>query len=112
MGQVGGAEHGGSSGLDGFGPPVVDVGRHLQTDTGIAMFVVVPAKERLAVHPGRLDRGEAGGKVGPVLQRLELGLGVRVDARNPEVTTLLLASTLRLGLHSSRSRPSTRKPPS
>src|ERR687885_180601 len=44
----------------------------------MAMLLVVPGKEDLAVGPGGLDRGELAGEVGPVLQGLELRLGVRV----------------------------------
>src|SRR5664279_2841050 len=42
------------------------------------MFRVVPAKEGLAMCPCVFDRAEAFGEVGPVLQGLELCLGVRI----------------------------------
>src|SRR5450759_1295611 len=54
------------------------VGRDEQPQTGVPVLVFVPAEEGLTVHASRFDRGEAGGEVGPVLQRLELGLGVWV----------------------------------
>src|SRR5664280_41403 len=68
----------GPFGVDGLGAPVVHVGRDVQPQTGVPVLVVVPAEEGLTVHASRFDRGEAGGEVGPVLQRLELGLGVWV----------------------------------
>ncbi len=44
----------------------------------MAVLVVVPAEEVLAVRPGGLDRAEPRGKRRPVLQGLELRFGVRV----------------------------------
>jgi len=42
----------------------------------VAMLLVVPREEVLAVHARRLDRGEPTREAGPVLQRLELRLTV------------------------------------
>jgi hypothetical protein len=56
----------------------VDVGGGVQAEAAVAVLVVVPAEEVLAVRPGGLDRGEAAGEAGPVFQGLELGLGVGV----------------------------------
>src|SRR5688572_12379849 len=57
------------------------VGRH-EADAGMTMLGVVPAKEVLAMRTGVLDRPEARWKVGPVLQRFELRLGVRIVIRD------------------------------
>jgi hypothetical protein len=64
--------------LEGFGLPVVDVGGGVQAASAVAVLVVVPAEEFLAVGPGGLDRGEPGGERGPVLQGRELRFGGRV----------------------------------
>jgi hypothetical protein len=48
----------------------------MQAQRGMTMFIVVPAEEDLAVQSGGLDRVEPAWEVGPVLQRLELGLAV------------------------------------
>jgi transposase InsO family protein len=48
----------------------------MQAQSGMAVFVVIPREEDLAVQSGGLDRVEPAGEVGPVLQRLELGLRV------------------------------------
>jgi hypothetical protein len=78
VGGVGGGEGGGSFAADGGGVPVVEVGRGVQADPGVAVVVVVPGQERLAVRPGGLEGAEPGGEPGPVFQGLELRLGVRV----------------------------------
>ena len=77
-------EHAGALVADCFGGAVVDVGRGVQAEPGMAVLVVVPAEEGLAVQPGGLDRAELAGEIGPVLESLELGLGVakrRIGAR-------------------------------
>ena len=61
-----------------FGGAVVDVGGRVKCQPGVAMLIVVPREEVLAVHARRLDRGEPAGEVGPVFQRLELRLAERV----------------------------------
>ena len=78
MGVVGGVQDLGAPGLDGCGAAVVDVGGGVQAEPAVAVLVVVPGEEVLAVRPGGLDRGEPGGEGRPVLQGLELRLGVRV----------------------------------
>ena len=65
-------EHGGALVTDGLGGAVVDVGGSVQAQP-VAMFVVIPGEEGLAVPAGGLDGVEATGEVGPVLQGLELG---------------------------------------
>ena len=57
---------------------VVDVGGGVQAEAAVAVVVVVPGEELLAVGSGGLDRGEAAGEAGPVLEGLELGFGVGV----------------------------------
>ena len=56
----------------------MDVGGGVKAEPGVAMLVVVPTEEDLAVPPSGFDRGEPVGEVGPVLQRLELRLAERV----------------------------------
>ena len=56
----------------------MDVGGGVQAEPAVAVLVVVPGEEVLAVGAGVLDRGEAAGEVGPVLEGLELRLGVGV----------------------------------
>ena len=46
-----------------------------QADSRMAVFVVVPGKESLTETAGILDGAEAFREIGPVFQRLELGLG-------------------------------------
>ena len=72
VGGVGGGEHVRPGGLDGLGAAGVDVGGGVQAQPGMAVFLVIPGEEDLAVCPGGLDRGEAAGEVRPVLQGLEL----------------------------------------
>ena len=78
VGEVGGVQDLGACGPDGRGVAVVDVGGGVQAEPAVAVLVVVPGEEFLAVRAGGLDRGEPGGEARPVLQRLELRLGVRV----------------------------------
>jgi hypothetical protein len=78
VGVVGGGQDAAALGPDGFGVAVVDVGGGVQAEPAVAVLVVVPAEEFLAVRPGGLDRGEPGGERRPVLQGLELRLGVGV----------------------------------
>ena len=61
---------------------VVDGGRSHQADTAVAMFVVVPVEEVLAVSAGVLDRAETIGEVRSVLQGFELRLGVWIVIRD------------------------------
>ena len=68
--EVGGVQYLGSPGPDGCGPVVVDVGGGVQAEAAVMVLVVVPREEFLAVRPGGFDRGEPGGEVRPVLQRL------------------------------------------
>ncbi len=67
MGGVGGGQDLGAPGLDGPGPPVVDVGGGVQAEPAVMMVVVVPGEEVLAMRPGGLDRGEPGREIRPVL---------------------------------------------
>ena len=71
---VGGVEYAGTLVADCLGQAVVDVGGGMKGQPGVAMFIVVPTEEALAVQSSFLDRAEPAGEVGPVLQRLELGL--------------------------------------
>src|ERR1700758_794882 len=82
VGGVGGTEHTGPLLGDDFGGAVVNVGGRVKCQPGVAMLIVVPREEVLAVGTRRLDRGEPAGEVGPVLQRLELRLAERVVVRD------------------------------
>ena len=75
---VGGVEYAGTLVADGLGQAVVDVSGGMQAQPAVAMFIVIPTEEDLAVQSSFLDRAEPAGEVGPVLQRLELGLAERV----------------------------------
>jgi hypothetical protein len=55
---------------------MVDVGGGVQADAAVAVVVVVPAEEFLAVRPGGLDRAEPGGERRPVFQRLVVNTNV------------------------------------
>ena len=59
VGVVGGVQDLGAAGLDGCGASVVDVGG-VQAEPAVAVLVVVPGEEVLAVRPGGLDRGGTG----------------------------------------------------
>ncbi len=55
---------------DGTSTMVVHVGRGVQSDPGVPVFVCVPTEEVVAEHPGVLDAAEGLGEVRPVLQGL------------------------------------------
>jgi hypothetical protein len=78
VGGIGGVQDLGALGLDGRGVAVVDVGGGVQAEAAVAVVVVVPGEEFLAVGAGGLERGEPGGERRPVLEGLELRFGVRV----------------------------------
>src|SRR3954447_16390456 len=82
MGCVGGVEDAGALVADDLGEAVVDVSGGVKAEPGMAMLVVVPAEEVHAVRSRGFDRGESGGEVGPVLQRLELRFAERVVIRD------------------------------
>jgi hypothetical protein len=71
VGGVGAVEHSGSFLPGLLGGAVVDVGRSVQAQPAVVVFVVVPGEERAAEQAGGLDRAEPVGEVGPVLQRLD-----------------------------------------
>src|SRR5574337_565594 len=75
---VGGVEYAGTFVADRLGQAVVDVGGGMQAQPGVAVFIVIPTEEDLAVPSSFLDRAELAGEVGSVLQRFELGLAERV----------------------------------
>ena len=64
------------------GVAVVNRGRRVEPDAGVAMDVVVVVEELDAERRCIRDRPEPFGKRRAVLQRLELGLGVRVVVRD------------------------------
>jgi len=53
-------------GLDGPGAAVMNVGCGAQAEAAVAVLVVVPGEEFLAVRAGCFDGGEPGGEPGPV----------------------------------------------
>ena len=77
MGGMRGGEDASSRGHALIGEAVVDVVRSQQADAAVAVLAVVPVKEGTAVGATVLCGAEALGKVGPVLERLELRLGER-----------------------------------
>lgn len=86
---VGGVEYAGALVANCLGHAVMDVSSGMQAQPAVAMFIVVPTEEDLAVSSGIFDRAEAAGEVGPVLQRLELSLAERIvvgDVRPANVT--------------------------
>jgi hypothetical protein len=80
-------EHATAPGADLRCSPAVDVGRGVVPDAGMTMVLVVPAEEATAEGAGVLQRAEAVGELGPVLEGLELRLrvGVVVGAVRPGV---------------------------
>ena len=52
----------------------VHIGRRVKADTGVAVLVVVPAKETLAESTAILHRAEPSRELGPVFERLEVRL--------------------------------------
>ena len=71
---------------------IVDGGRSHQANSAVAVLVVVPVKEPLAVSASVLDRAEAIGEVGSVLQGFELRLGVRIVVRDVRAAVVLATS--------------------
>ena len=71
-----------SLGPDLGGGAVVHAGWGVQPDAGVAVHVVVVIEERFAEHACVVDGSEAGRERRAVLQRLELGLGIRVVIRD------------------------------
>ena len=69
------------------------VGRHV-ADAGVAVFVVVPGEEGLAVGLSVLYAAEARGEVGPVLQGLELP---QISAHRVWVVVRDIGSAVALG---------------
>ena len=67
-----------AAGLDGPGGAVVDRGRGVQADPGMAVLVVVVGEEQVAECACVLQGGEGAGEDGAVLEGLERGLGERV----------------------------------
>ena len=62
VGVVGGGQHPGPAGLHGCGPAVVDVGGGVQAKPAVAVLVVVPGEEVLAVRPGVPRSSRSGGE--------------------------------------------------
>jgi hypothetical protein len=74
MGGVCSGEDEGSRGDTLIGEAVVDVVRSQEADAAVTVLVVVPIEEWAAVGAAVLRGAEPRGKVGPVLERLELRL--------------------------------------
>src|SRR3954453_18523607 len=92
---VGGVEYAGALVTDCLGEAVVDVGGGMQAQPGVAGFIVIPTEKILTVQSSFLDRAEPAGEVGPVFQRLKLGLAERVvvgDVRSRDWVTARSAS--------------------
>ena len=82
MGGEGGIERDGALLGERRGGSVMDGGGRHQADPAVAMIMVVPVEELLAVSASVFDRAEAIGEVGSVLQGFELRLGVRIVVRD------------------------------
>ena len=78
MSHVGGIEDLASLCDGGGREAVMNHGGGEQTETGVAMFFVVPGEKNLAKGASILDRPETFGKARPVFQRFEVTLRVRV----------------------------------
>lgn len=78
IGNVGGEEHLIALLAGGLGQAVVDRSQGHQAQAGVIVLVVVPAEEGPGPGTGVLRGAEAVGEVGPVLEGLEVGLGVGV----------------------------------
>src|SRR5665811_2523444 len=82
VGLVGGVEDSCPLRLDGFGPVVVDVCGGVVSDTGVAVFVVVPVEEAATERLGVFEGPEPFREGGSILHRLELRLRIRVVVRD------------------------------
>ncbi len=69
---VGCLKHTGTLDLDALSAAEVDSGWRVETETGVAVLVVVPVKEALAECAGVFDGAEPSGKRRPVLECFEL----------------------------------------
>jgi hypothetical protein len=78
MARVGSGQHVGTGVAHALGSSIVDINGVLVADPAVVVLVVVPGEQPLAERSGVGEAAEAVGEVGPVLQRLELGFGVRV----------------------------------
>jgi hypothetical protein len=76
VGGVGAGQDHGPRLADPGSTAVVDVGGRVVADAGVTVLVVVPAKAAFAEGPRVLQRSEPFRELGPVLERLELGLRV------------------------------------
>src|SRR5215213_7796701 len=75
---VGGGEHVSPPGPHHLGAAVVDVGGGMEPDAGVAVLVVVPAKEPAAEGVGVLEAAEPIGELGPVFHGAKLAFAVGV----------------------------------
>ena len=79
--RVSSVEHASAGGVEFGRASVVHGGRGHQPDPRVAVLVVVPVEEAPAELARLLDRVEPVRKLGPVLERLEVRLGVGVVGR-------------------------------
>src|ERR1700735_2735737 len=82
MSREGGIERNGAPCGELRGGSVIHGGRDHPANAAVAMVMVVPAEELLAMSASIFDRAEAIREVRPVLQGLELRLGVRIVIRD------------------------------
>lgn len=82
IGLVGLLQNLGTLDAQGLGGAIVDGVRGHQAYAAVAVLLVVPVEETLTVSACALERAEALGEVGAVLQGLELRLRVRVVIRD------------------------------
>ena len=72
MNSIGSGEHGRPRGDAFVGQAVMHVGGRQQPEARMMMLGVVPDEERVAVHPGILNRAETRRECRAILERLEL----------------------------------------
>ena len=65
-----------------FSESVVHVEWRQEAEPRVPVLLVVPVEEHLAVRSRMLDGTESLGEIGPVLQRLELRLGIWIVVRD------------------------------
>jgi hypothetical protein len=73
--EVGGGQDVGAGGAEGLVLSIMDVGRRVKGDAGVAVGLVVPVEELLAELSGVFDAAEAVGEVGAVFEGFEVRFG-------------------------------------
>ena len=102
MGLVGGVQDAGAPGPDSCRLAVVNVAGGVQAEAAVAVLVVVPREEFLAVRPGGFGRGERAGNAGRYFNVVngasEYGLSLDTWGRKRDWVTPRSASISAAGL--------------